>query len=1284
MKKLNNKLKGVIFPLVVLSGLPFIFFTDESIVQSTIRYFSNDFLNIFDNFFSWSSESFGQNNLSTMWRIFPLDILYFLLNVFLKISPNITQFFILAALFFIGSYSFCLLILEIFETQKINKWAIFTGAVFFLYNPYVLSFLSSSYFMVIPYMFLPLQLFLFMRGIKTGELLRYSIYLALISLVTFGVNLIFDIIAVFLLVCYGLWGVVVTKEIKSSTFFKFGILIVCFSFGLIIWWALPLVAGNLMDSTTVGYNLGSEKFYNNDTTVINVLRNFGDWSFFGQYKGMLYRNFSTIYKVNPLVLASTFVLPLLIFSFLLFLPGFKNTFLRKKILFFYICSLLLLPFVGGTNSTWPTSGAMNWAFENVPFFMAFRNTYKWMSIIVFFYAILLVVLLNYFVSLRTQENKWINFLVNRYAWKVVLAIIFIASFPFWTGKLFEDRIRYTGIPDYWHQMGEYVNSNLDSSKDRILLLPDQYFDVFNWNNTIKTVPDGLANAMFNIPVARNTCVGCGNYNVSLLYDFVYGKLKNKNLDKLLGMLNISHVLQRNDYDWNYYGVQNPEEIKKVIAFYPSFSLVKSFGMLDLYKLKEEFVYPRMYSPGQVSLAETFDESLGVIDQFGGNGEKISFVTKKSEAEKGDFLNDLNYYKNLFRAENTQLENGKMIENFSIFSGDDYTIAKNEEEATNSYELSYIFTAEKCILKFKNIDEKIFAKDERVNQSVIDDFEKEISLDLQSLRKTGVEIEGEVFIIEPTEDWKYLSSIQLSQKDLYQINIYDIEENRSNNSLRNGSFENGFWSNEVGNCNYTMDNARIYMDLIRDASEGDFAVSLTAEDDSACTYSTPIREFEKDRVYYLSFDYKNIEGAAPSFCIWDGKGCGLYKDISSSKEWSRYETLVKTNVEASQFMIYFYAHKDNFSKTSNAYDNVLVNKLGNPYKVVNFSLPYVAGFSKDLYLNEGTNQVTAEVHIGKENLLKDASFEDGLWESQVKNCRMYHREAPLAMNIVSNDATEGNNSLELSAKQDVACTTSSATKMFSKYSSYVVSFDYKIIEGDIARFCVWDGNECIKLEDIKKNEDGWQHYEGVFEPKMDSRELRVYFYASAEKGNNSVVRYDNVRINEIENKVLSVYYVKTKNKKDIASAEVSFDKINSTQYNLKIKQQGSSLIVFQESFHPGWRLFLQKKGFPSGVLDQLKRAIGLWEEKEIATDTHIMVNGFANAWWVEKGDLYNNEGEYEVILEFIPQRWFYLGLLISGTTFVGCIGYLGYALLNKRKIKQSKILSDEERGEGKNF
>jgi len=43
-------------------------------------------------------------------------------------------------------------------------------------------------------------------------------------------------------------------------------------------------------------------------------------------------------------------------------------------------------------------------------------------------------------------------------------------------------------------------------------------------------------------------------------------------------------------------------------------------------------------------------------------------------------------------------------------------------------------------------------------------------------------------------------------------------------------------------------------------------------------------------------------------------------------------------------------------------------------------------------------------------------------------------------------------------------------------------------------------------------------------------------------------------------------------------------------------------------------------------------------------------------------------DIELTLYFKPQSYFYLGIIISGTTLTLCLGYLGYAFYRQRKKK----------------
>jgi len=91
--------------------------------------------------------------------------------------------------------------------------------------------------------------------------------------------------------------------------------------------------------------------------------------------------------------------------------------------------------------------------------------------------------------------------------------------------------------------------------------------------------------------------------------------------------------------------------------------------------------------------------------------------------------------------------------------------------------------------------------------------------------------------------------------------------------------------------------------------------------------------------------------------------------------------------------------------------------------------------------------------------------------------------------------------------------------------------------------------------------------------------------------------------------------------------------------------------------------------------------------------HFVVNGYANGWFVPVGDVVhssqftvhgkenascqpsavnsqrstvNQASDFQIVLEFEPQRWFEVGCLVSATTLLLCLGYFGYAIVRRRK------------------
>ncbi len=102
-------------------------------------------------------------------------------------------------------------------------------------------------------------------------------------------------------------------------------------------------------------------------------------------------------------------------------------------------------------------------------------------------------------------------------------------------------------------------------------------------------------------------------------------------------------------------------------------------------------------------------------------------------------------------------------------------------------------------------------------------------------------------------------------------------------------------------------------------------------------------------------------------------------------------------------------------------------------------------------------------------------------------------------------------------------------------------------------------------------------------------------------------------------------------------EIHFQKVNPTKYLVDVKgAAGDFLLVMAENFHPGWQAMIKLKNGGKITLPKEK---------------HLRVNGFGMGWLIDQ------KGDYQVILEYLPQRiyqgllWFSFVSFILGGIFV---------------------------------
>jgi len=151
--------------------------------------------------------------------------------------------------------------------------------------------------------------------------------------------------------------------------------------------------------------------------------------------------------------------------------------------------------------------------------------------------------------------------------------------------------------------------------------------------------------------------------------------------------------------------------------------------------------------------------------------------------------------------------------------------------------------------------------------------------------------------------------------------------------------------------------------------------------------------------------------------------------------------------------------------------------------------------------------------------------------------------------------------------------------------------------------------------------------------------------------------------------------------------ITFRKINPTKYKVIIDNATRPFfLVFSESYHPKWKAYIKteimKRGMGNGEWEivakypkvnvrearhEMKftpRDISYLFKKPLPEKYHLLVNGYANAWYIDPQKI--GKQNFTITLYFKLQSLFYLGLFISGLTLLVSIGYLLYDSFRNRK------------------
>lgn len=300
-----------------------------------------------------------------------------------------------------------------------------------------------------------------------------------------------------------------------------------------------------------------------------------------------------------------------------------------------------------------------------------------------------------------------------------------------------------------------------------------------------------------------------------------------------------------------------------------------------------------------------------------------------------------------------------------------------------------------------------------------------------------------------------------------------------------------------------------------------------------------------------------------------------------------------------------------------------------------------------------------------NILPNGSFEEGLWQKKVADCYNYDKQPAIAMRL-SNDRTHGRNSLQLEAKRHIACTGPQDITV-KPGGHYLLSFDYQSLQGKYAGYYVRfdDPEETVVAERMQKSGSHWQAFSKELTVPKGASAMKVMLYAYPDTYGDQmrVVRYDNLSLINIPPLADRFYAIDTPKTPVKPPRKTTVTFVDPAKRLIQVTGAGAPFyLAASESHNPLWRL-------------KLAGGQGVVPDKQ-----HLKLNNTMNGWYVDPAALCRRGGcraqangsyDFALVMEFEPQRRFYLGAAISGLTFAGAAVY--FACSHRR---------DREAGKGK--
>lgn len=454
----------------------------------------------------------------------------------------------------------------------------YAGATYIL-APYVAVFASGSSVTLLAYAALPWLLLAAHQGLRTPRGWRWpAVSALLIAVAGGGVNAavaVWVVLGGLLLLAYEVAVLRWPGRAALSFLWRAALCGVAGS----VWWLVPVLLQGVHGEDFIRFTEGPENIWATNSLSESV-RGLGYWLLYLGVGGEPVRSISGTYLFEPVVVAGTFLLPLLAVA------GLRWSHRWAYGPFFaLVAAAALLLMAAGFPEGAPMRELLSSVYYESESLRFLRTTYKAAPLLALAVACLGGVALAALTArararrLRRPDAR----LAHVWPMAAAVALPVLAGLPLVTGKAIEREYAYGHIPRYWSNAVADSERSTPSGK-RVMVLPGALFAWYRWGYTVT----GVAPAITDRPVLQREVVRFAPPRASQLQAEVddliqQGRLVPGQLDPLLKLLGVGEVLVQSDYRPAPSGALDRASLSEALSDQPGFSdAVEDYGTRRTY------------------------------------------------------------------------------------------------------------------------------------------------------------------------------------------------------------------------------------------------------------------------------------------------------------------------------------------------------------------------------------------------------------------------------------------------------------------------------------------------------------------------------------------------------------------------------------------------------------------------------------------------------------------------------------------------------------------------------